>query len=95
MYEDIRSQLVKILVELQELNGQPIPEISDDTAPIGDLPEFDSLTAAEALIMLSALFELEFEPKVMITSGDGMPATVREITNNLILAMEQGKVENG
>lgn len=94
MYEDIKSQLVSVLTELQELNGQPVPEVADDTCPIGDLPGFDSLVAAEALIMLSDLFDVEFEPNVMITNSEGTPATVREIIKNLIVAMEEGKVKD-
>lgn len=78
----LRRTLIETLSEIQDLNEQPMPEVDDDTCPMEDLPGFDSLTAAEALVMLSDKLDYELEPSILV-KPDGNPATVGEIIDSM------------
>ena len=56
---EIRSRIVEAIEEAQTLSGEPEVELSDETCIFGDLPNFDSLRAAEVSVSLEGLLGLE------------------------------------
>ncbi len=39
---EVKEILIEVLVEIQELGGEEVPEIGDETCPMEDLAYFDA-----------------------------------------------------
>ncbi len=57
---DVRAAVVTTLAEVQQTSGQVMPELTDSTCPLLDLPGFDSLSSVEAIVLLSMKLDVEF-----------------------------------
>lgn len=74
--------MTKVLVEIQELGGEEVPEIDDDTCPMEDLADFDSLGAVEAVTQLSERLSEELDP-TLFWKKDGTPLKVEQIVDRI------------
>jgi len=81
--KEIFEVIKEILVQIQEISGREVPKITPKTAPIGDLPGFDSLTGLEFTIMLPS--ELRWNEQNSCVSEDGTRALcVEEIIEQVL-----------
>lgn len=71
-----------MLVEIQELGGEEVPEIDDETCPMEDLADFDSLGAVEAVTRLSERLSEELDP-TLFWKKDGTLLTVGKIVDRI------------
>lgn len=92
--DELRGVLVEVLVEIQELSGEETPDIGEDTRPMVDLADFDSLSAAEAIVQLSQRLSLKLNPKLFQPEGD-KPLTIGEITDRLCQIMDAEGANRG
>ena len=74
--------LTEVLVEIQDLGGEEVYEIGDETCPMKDLADFDSLSAVEAVTQLSERLSEELDP-TLFWKKDGTPLTVEEIVERI------------
>ena len=90
----IKQIVIEVLTQIQELSGRDVPEITDQTQPIGDLPGFDSLSAEEATIALSDRLGHQIEGNPFFPEGKGRPPKVSQIVRRLVrlLADESASV---
>jgi acyl carrier protein len=79
--QQIYEAVVKAVTEILELNGKPIPIISEQTRPIGDLAGFDSLNALETIILISTSLGVDIAPEITLFAGDGHPRTISGIVD--------------
>lgn len=77
----IQEAVIKAVAEILQLNGKPIPVISGQTRPIGDLAGFDSLNALEAVIVISAGLGRDIAPEITLFAEDGCPRTISGIVD--------------
>ena len=89
---EVKEILTQVLVEIQELGGEEVPEIGDETCPMEDLPDFDSLGAVEAVTQLSETLSEELDP-TLFWWKDGTPLTVEEIVDRVCrtIGVEEGE----
>lgn len=80
--ETIKTALVQALTENQQWSGRPVPEIHDDTCPIGGLPGFDSLSAIEIAVALSNSLGCEVDHTHFLPPGRP-PLQVHEIVDTI------------
>ncbi len=71
-----------MLVEIQELGGEEVPEIDEETCPMEDLADFDSLGAVEAVTRLSERLSEELDP-TLFWKKDGTLLTVGEVVDRI------------
>jgi acyl carrier protein len=88
---EVKEILIEVLVEIQELGGEEVPEIGDETCPMEDLAYFDSLGAVEAVTQLSERLSGELDP-TLFWKKDGTPLTVEEIVDRICrtIGVEEG-----
>jgi hypothetical protein len=80
--DEVREALVEVLTEIQILRGEEVTEIGEETCPMEDLTDFDSLGAIEATAQLSERLSQELDPKLFF-QGDGTPLRVTEIVDRV------------
>lgn len=80
--DEVRAVLTEVLIEIQDLGGEESPEIGDETCPMEDLADFDSLSAVEAVTQLSERLSEELDP-TLFWSKDGTPLKVEEIVDRI------------
>lgn len=80
--DEVRAVLTEVLVEIQDLGGEEVPEIDDETCPMKDLADFDSLSALEAVTELSERLSEELDP-TLFWKKDGTPLKVEEIVDRI------------
>ena len=49
----VKERLIGVLADIQSASGLDCPRLTDDTKPVGDLPEFDSIVWPVATTLLS------------------------------------------
>lgn len=81
-----RNEIFDILIEtfsmIQEMSSREVPELTENTLPIGDLPGFDSLSGLEATIMLPVGL---WDGENICTSDNGKKAlNIGEITTRIL-----------
>lgn len=83
--------MAEVLAEIQELGGEEVPEIGDETCPMQDLADFDSLSAVEAVTQLSEKLSEELDP-TLFWNKDGTLLTVEEIVDRICqsIGVEEG-----
>jgi acyl carrier protein len=79
--DEVRGALVEVLTEIQDLRGEEVTEIGDETCPMEDLAGFDSLGALEATTQLSERLSQELDPKLFWK--DGTPLRVTKIVDRV------------
>ncbi len=82
MRSEVKEILTEVLVEIQELGGEEMPEIGDETCPMEDLADFDSLGAVEAVTQLSERLSGELDP-TLFWKKDGTLLTIEEIVERI------------
>jgi acyl carrier protein len=80
--DEVRAVLVEVLIEIQDLGGEEVPEIDDETCPMKDLADFDSLGAVEVVTQLSERLSEELDP-TLFWRKDGTPLKVEEIVDRI------------
>lgn len=88
---EVTEILAEVLAEIQELGGEEVPEIGDETCPMQDLADFDSLSAVEAVTQLSEKLSEELDP-TLFWNKDGTLLTVEEIVDQICqsIGVEEG-----
>lgn len=88
---EVTEILAEVLAEIQELGGEEVPEIGDETCPMQDLADFDSLSAVEAVTQLSEKLSEELDP-TLFWNKDGTLLTVEEIVDRICqsIGVEEG-----
>jgi acyl carrier protein len=81
--EEIRKLLCDVLAAIQADSGHPPPVLSDDTVPLADLSDFDSLACVDAEVRLSKVLGIEVEKIPFKSLETGREQTVREIVAHL------------
>lgn len=51
---EVIKVIVEVLQEIQSIGGRPATPVNENTRPISDLPQFDSLNGVEATVELSS-----------------------------------------
>lgn len=79
--------VIRTLMDIQEMSGRAVLEITGESRPLDDLEGFDSLNATEACYLLSDLLgcEIEFE---IFERRHGENASVRQIVDRLCSILE-------
>lgn len=80
--DEVKETLTEVLVEIQELGGEEVPQIDDETCPMRDLADFDSLGAVEAVTRLSERLSGEIDP-TLFWKKNGTLLTVGEIVDRI------------
>lgn len=80
------------LVQIQEMSGREVLEITPKTIPIGGLPGFDSLRGLEFSIMIPP--ELRWNDQNVCVSRDGRKALSIKEMIDLILEHNPSNEEN-
>jgi len=68
--EKIRDGVINALIRIQKDNDADIPEITDDTCPMDDLPGFDSTLIFEIIFHLEDEFGFELSDKIFQRKED-------------------------
>ena len=84
----IRNEVIKIVIEklteIQEISDRKRIPISDNTIPIGELPEFDSMNGVEFAAMIDEVLSIG-DVGNLCASKDGKRAlTVGEIADRIL-----------
>jgi acyl carrier protein len=80
---EIKTNVINVLAEIQESSGRAVPEIGEDTCPMQDLEGFDSLNSVEASCMLSDCLNFDVDPKLLVPSKPGEVLYVKDIVDRL------------
>ena len=81
--EEVRRAVIGVLTELQQLRGEEVPDVDDETCPLEDLEGFDSVSAVEATTRLEDELGLTLDAKLFWEKGDGKPLGVGEIADRI------------
>lgn len=81
--EELRNALYQGLIELQERTGLPRPELGEETSPVADLPEFDSLKCVELEVLLSERLGFEVENVLIPEDEPDAELTIEQILDRL------------
>ena len=84
---EIREIVIQGICEIQTLSGRPEHIITDNTVPLQDLPDFDSVNAEEVTARILATLQIDlgsrehlfFEGNKLKTVGD-VVANICELT---------------
>ena len=64
----VKTNLINAINMIQKLSGRKIAIIDDETRPIGDLEDFDSINAAEVAAEISIALGKQIDVSVFFTS---------------------------
>jgi acyl carrier protein len=86
---DLQKRLIECLKEVQDLSGAEPTDITAETCPIQDLPDFDSLRGVEATVYLSGKLKIKIEApqgevNVFISKDGRRALRVREIVDRIV-----------
>jgi acyl carrier protein len=86
--KNILDALITVLEEIQQAIVEKPEQISEETVPIGDLCEFDSLASVEATVDVLVALGFEFDkfpsyPSIFI-SRDNKALTVGQVTDRIL-----------
>jgi acyl carrier protein len=86
---ELQKRLIECLQEVQDLSGSEPTEITPDTCPIRDLPDFDSLRGVEATVYLSGKLKIKIEApqgevNVFISKDGRRALRVREVVDRIL-----------
>lgn len=90
MNEEIKSTVINVLIDIQSSNDLEVPRMGDDVCPLRDLPGFDSLNAVETTVMLSEIFDYEFDQNLILTPPGEKLLTISDISNRIVEILEKG-----
>ena len=81
--DEIEGHFKQVLREVQKDTGHPNARIEDDTIPLKDLEDFDSLSALDAEARLAAILGPNLGTVPFKSPTDGHEMSVREIVDHL------------
>lgn len=82
--DEVRSVIIDVLREVQQISGREWGELPMDAAPIGCLDGFDSLGAVEATVMIEEKLGCNIEVESVFVSESGKRAlTLEEVAERL------------
>lgn len=81
--DETKEVVRRVIAEIQTGSGRAVPDIDDNSCPIGDLEGFDSLNAVEASCLLSDYLGFEIPNNLMISPYPGRQLTYNDITKRL------------
>lgn len=89
--DEVRAVLSDVLIEIQDMGGEEVPELDDETCPMEDFADFDSLSAVEAVTQLSERLSKELYP-TLFWGQDGTPLKVEGIVDRICqsIGIEEG-----
>ena len=80
----IRTMVLDVLTEVQEISGEDYVDIGPRDKPLGTLGGFDSLKGIEATVMVQERLGCQIERDSLFVSEDGRRATtLAEICTHL------------
>lgn len=85
---EVEACLIQILHELQELSGRSTGELTNQTRPIGDLPDFDSLNGVEATVLAEERLGVEIRANNVFVR-DNIVLCVAEAAERIMMAKEK------
>lgn len=78
--EYVAKILIELLYELQKRSGHPEVELTFDSRPLTDLPEFDSLSGIEVVLDFEERLGVEIEGEGLFVAKDGGdPLCIRDM----------------
>ena len=81
---DVIRAVCEVLAELQKISGREAVQITGTTCPIGDLPDFDSLTGVEASVAIESRLGVQLaEVNIFVNQSGSRALTVSEIATNI------------
>ena len=95
---EIKQLLITAIKKFQTMSGEDIPELNDDTTPIGDCPGFDSQRGVEVIVDLETQLGFEVPGEVnLFVSEDGRKALrIQQIVDRIYkLISKLGKKSHG
>ena len=90
---DIKTTVLAVLREVQEISGRPYAEIKDDDTPFEALDGFDSLIGIEATAMIEARLGCELDAMSVFVSEDGRRALTLSETCEQVVSLVESKKE--
>ena len=91
--KDVLDVLINVLQEIQQTIVDEPETISEETVPIGDLLEFDSLASVEATV--NAFDTLKLEPSLscpsLFISKDSQALTLGQVADRILKMDEKTK----
>lgn len=80
---EVRDTLIRDIQEIQQLSGRPDQDITDDTVPLRDLFDFDSLNAEEVTVRIATGLNIELEHHLRLFADGQQPISIRQIVHRL------------
>jgi acyl carrier protein len=84
--EEITTVIIEVINQIQETSGEDAIDISEDTIPIGDLPDFDSLRGIETLVIIAAKLDIEIggDVNLFISKDERRALSINDIADRII-----------
>lgn len=77
--DEIVRVLCEVLAEIQQSTGRETNQIGGSSCPIGGLPEFDSLNAVEATVLVEQRLGVDLDcPNIFVDTSGSKALTVFE-----------------
>ena len=88
---EVERLLIEALREIQAQSGRGVPEITDETRPLKDLPGFDSHNDLEVAVELAEPFQLDEKMRLCLSDDGTRPLSIREIVDRIMAHMTNPK----
>ncbi|MEX0803152.1 MAG: hypothetical protein WD688_07535 [Candidatus Binatia bacterium] len=72
--DEIVRVLCEVLTEIQQSTGRETNQISGSSCPIGGLPDFDSLNAVEATVLVEQRLGVNLDCANIFVNAEGLKA---------------------
>jgi acyl carrier protein len=92
--QEVMAAVIAAISEIQVSSGRPLEEITDSTRPTQDLKGFDSLSAVEAITIVSQTLGREIFPDLALFVEGTRPRTVGEISEAVSKFLEESSPKN-
>ncbi len=76
-YEEVRTEVVDVIQSFQEISGEEMTEIKDDTSLFEEVPNFDSMRAAEVASELGEKFDFDVDDQRKLFTPESRDKSVR------------------
>ena len=95
--QEILNLVLETIHSIQKRNSKEISDISEDTVPIGQLPDFDSYTDVEFTTEIDVHIPIDKNKRLCVSNDGKTPLSVGQIVDQLVniySGQKQGE-ENG
>lgn len=88
---ELRDAIIEKISEIRRLSGHDPEELRDQTKPLDDLEDFDSLTALEVTTVLcdDLGIDLPADVNLFTTDDGGRALSIEEVVNRAIPLVNQ------